>query len=124
VREESREQEEKGAAGRLRALVNREWVAAGADTSHRPPLVSFAPRSEVSKKSPADIREFTYDRDVVLKPISKGGRANKSLKTTELKLKAIAQILSAYELLDDMPKAKQERLLRAIGEVLNLDMSA
>ncbi len=123
VRVERREEAVRGAVGSLRNIVKREVAAATGDSAQNIPSVKFVSRNEIRDVGRRKDGVLLFAREAVLAP-SAGAKPipTKVRQATELRLQAIAQVLSAYGLLDDLSEAKRERLLRAIGEVLRTDL--
>ena len=73
------------------------------------------------KKSKFAGEAYVFDRSSVVAP--KTGMHTAKSKAHEIileeKLKAIAQVLASFGLLDAVGKRKQERLLKAIYDILN-----
>lgn len=61
-----------------------------------------------------------FSRDAVAPPRAgnQTAQAKSRQEVLDTKLKAIAQILASFGLLDAVPRRKQEKLLRAIYEIL------
>lgn len=120
VREELRGQEEEGVKGRIQSVVRREWRALSGGTGARPPKVSFVSESELQDKSKAKAGAYLFSRELVLSSPEFEKQTRRLQQSAETKLEAIIQILYAYGIFDDLPKKKQEKMLRAIAEVLSL----
>lgn len=93
------------------------WEKEMDDPASAPPVVELS----TDKESFVGREAYVFDRERVV-PKEKGARSTAKAKmregVLEEKLKAIAQVLSAYGLLDVIPPVKQEELLRAVYLIL------
>jgi hypothetical protein len=104
----------------IQGVAVRAWQREADDPAARPPGVVFA--DVVTAKSPVAIPDtYVFERTAVL-PVVSAPRTSKSTARQaiyEEKLKAIAQVLASYGLLDQLAPAKQARLLKDLFEILN-----
>lgn len=93
------------------------WKQEAEDPASEPPAVVLA---DEGKASPKTADSYIFPRSAVLHGRSgkKTSAAKARVAILEEKLKAITQVLASFGLLDHLPKRKQERLLRAIFEIL------
>ena len=99
-------------------MANDVWKQEADDPGANPPSIEL---SATGKKSPATGEAYVFARSAVL-PENRRARTSKAKAREailEEKLKAIAQVLASFGLLDAVPKRKQEKLLRAIYEILD-----
>ena len=93
------------------------WAGETDDSAARPPAVELSALGD-KKAGPGDA--YVFRRGSVI--VEKGGRSTAALERRrailEEKIRAVAQILAAFGLLDALPKRRQERLLKAICEIL------
>ena len=93
------------------------WAGETDDSAARPPAVELSVLGD-KKAGPGDA--YVFRRASVI--VEKGGRSTAALKgraaILEEKIRAVAQILAAFGLLDALPKSRQEKLLKGIYEIL------
>lgn len=91
------------------------WQEETRDIDSTPPSISIKDQSTQQELlSEADI---TYNRSVIIP--KKEVKQNKvELRILDEKLKAITQVLASFRLLDNLSKIKQEKLLKAIYQIL------
>jgi len=97
----------------LDALVSKIWDEVAGETGDEVPSIEFVTDTQASDLQRSG---YTFSRNAVFGATA-GKRYSKS-PFVERKLKAIAQILSAYGLLENLNKKRQEHLLSAIHDVL------
>lgn len=111
--------ESKGAAvTEIQRLAASVWKEEVADPASQPPAVELS----LDGKKPESAGEaYVFDRSAVIAQRSGARTAKSKAHETilEEKLKAIAQVLASFGLLDAVGKRKQERLLKAIYDILN-----
>jgi Histidine kinase-, DNA gyrase B-, and HSP90-like ATPase len=117
VREETRGVKKEVVVSDIQRIALSVWREQTSDPASSPPAVHLAKRGE---KRPAKEETYVFERsEVVQAPARKQTpREKKRAVILEEKLKAAAQVLAAFGLLDKLTTAKQEQLLRAIYEIL------
>jgi hypothetical protein len=117
VRQQARGQSKEEAVSEVQGIALSVWKEQANDPAAHPPAVLFA---SPGQKFPNKQDAYVYDRDTIISGIalkqSVGNRARTAV--LEEKLKAIAQVLASFGLLDNITIARQEKLLRAIYEIL------
>lgn len=106
---------------RLQDVVEKEWGLAGNDPDESPAPVVFQNPIAVSGNSLAVQGAYVFDRNVIFSDIKtkrKTAAGDADTEVFEAKLRSIAQLLAAYGVFDNMTKKKQERLLKAIGDIM------
>lgn len=94
------------------------WETEFDDPGASPPLIEL---TATGAKAESGLDSYVFAREVVA-PSSASRRTGKGQARTEVveaKLKAIAQILAAYGMLDTLSRGRQESLLRAIYRILS-----
>jgi len=123
VREASRAQKTEERIDEIQQIAAEVWAEEADDEGSVPPPVEL---SETGEKTKPNADGYAFSRSVVLrkKPQTKtrGSRARDLV--LEEKVKAIAQVLVSYELLDGLTKRKQEQLLNAIYKILDASEDA
>nr|SPS05553.1 conserved protein of unknown function [Candidatus Nitrotoga fabula] len=90
------------------------WKQETDDQASMPPVIEISENGQKSNVSSIDT--YIFDRNSI---VPKNTRPNNGRgEILEEKLKAIAQVLASFGLLDAVPKRKQEKLLKAIFEIL------
>jgi hypothetical protein len=119
IRDQSRSKSTESAVSEIQQVANRLWVEENEDPASSPPPVVLADANVKTSRSASDT--YVFSRSAVVGDSEKSGRAKaRSRKVIlEEKLTSIAQVLASFGLLDSIPKRKQERLLRAIYEILD-----
>lgn len=117
VRSQTREQAKGSRVGAIRQIASQAWTDQSDDPASSPPAVELV---EDEKSAPRKSDAYVYERSSVSKrgsrPRSPKERARSII--IEEKLKAIAQVLASFGLIDQLTKKKQEALLRAINAIL------
>lgn len=118
VRTVARDEGRGAAVSEIQRVANETWKSETDDRAARPPTIRL---SADDTKHSAATDSYSYSRVAVLPPDTKIHTAKSKARDEilEEKLKAIAQVLASFGLLDAVPKRKQEKLLRAIFEILN-----
>jgi len=117
IRSSAREEASEQAEEHLDSIVANTWREATGDEGQRPPPVTFDPgEGDGTTKG-----GYRYRRSAVFGTRSRRSPTDKHGRTVERKLRAILQILAAYEFLDNLPDAEQERLASRIREVLEAE---
>ncbi|HTB23693.1 MAG TPA: ATP-binding protein [bacterium] len=118
IRDQTRGESKDAAVTQIQQVANDLWKQETDDPGGDPPSIEL---SVTGSKSPATKGEaYVYSRAAVV-PTREGAHTAKSRAQDailEEKLKAIAQVLASFGLLDAVPKRKQEKLLRAIYRIL------
>jgi hypothetical protein len=120
VRDRAREGEREARFGEIRRVVSNVWRKEADDLASSPPEVVFDLPKGKEANTASSVETYVYPRSVV----SAGDAAQRNKKQQELveeKVRAIAQILIGFGVLDNLPKGKQERLLAAIYQVIAED---
>jgi Histidine kinase-, DNA gyrase B-, and HSP90-like ATPase len=116
LRQSNRDASKGAAVSEIQRVAADVWVQETGDEASAPPIIEF---SEGGKKSKSGGEVYVFDRALV-ETSTRAATARSRAKTDVLeeKLKAIAQVLASFGLLDSVPRKKQEKLLRAIYEIL------
>lgn len=118
VRSVSRIAQKDAAFAGIKSIANEVWANEVADKASEPPGVSFHKESQNSFNldEPVD-----YVFNISNQAINKRHLTTKA-KTRNLvleeKLKAITQILASFDILENLTKSKQEKMLQAIFRIL------
>jgi len=117
ARQETRAVRKGAAVSDIHRLAVQVWKQETGDPDSAPPAIELSEKG-TKKKSPGEA--YVFDRAVVVPGAGQAktakGRAKKDV--LEAKLKAIAQVLASFGLLDSVPKRKQEKLLQTIYKIL------
>lgn len=110
--------ESKGVAvSEIQRVASELWRQESDDPGASPPNIEFT-NNDVKALGSSDTYLFSKSAIVVDKFQARTAKSKAQSEVLEEKLKAIAQVLASFGLLDTLPKRKQERLLRAIYEIL------
>lgn len=122
LRIQNTEKQTDKAISKLQTLVEAEWRSISDDLIDEPPVVIFDDKANSSSRT-SSIGGFSFDRKEVFESVITRKTNSKvaEQKIVEEKLKAISQLLAAYGLLDNLSKAKQVRLLKAIAKIIDSD---
>lgn len=116
VREQNRGSVTEGTVNEIQRIANDLWTQETDDPASSPPAIELA---ESESKKPVGGEKYVFKRAAIVSP--QQGRRNPTRKEIlEKKVKAIAQVLASFDLLDLIPKRKQERLLKAIYDILEV----
>ncbi|MGZ8906560.1 MAG: ATP-binding protein [Methylobacter sp.] len=119
VREKAREQAKDAILNDIQCVVNEVWHRESGDIGSLPPAIEITDTGEKTVEADADA--YVFRRSSII-PASKQSISSSSRTTKqnslETKVKAIAQILASYGLLDAVPQNKLEQLLNAIYRIL------
>lgn len=118
VREQTRDESKDAAVSEIQRVANDLWRQETDDPGGSPPAIEL---STTGSKSAGTGEAYVYSRSAVV-PVRERSRTSKAKAQDailEEKLKAIAQVLASFGLLDSVPKRKQEKLLKAIYEILD-----
>lgn len=103
----------------LHKIANETWVQETDDEGSAPPTVELSDAED----QPSPNRDtYAFSRSAIVGAETEG-RRSKSTKTdiVEEKLKAIAQVLASFQLLERLSQKRQEQLLRAIYRILSTE---
>jgi len=118
IRTELRDENKSAAVLAIQGVAARVWQEEYDDISASPPAIEL---SSTGEKILGDAESYVFPLSIISAERSKVNGANAKVRGSilEEKLKAIAQVLASFGLLDAVPKRKQEKLLRAIFEILD-----
>ena len=118
VREHTRDESKGAAVSEIQRVASNVWQREADDPGARPPSIEL---SATGKKSEAAGESYVYSRAAIVpdRPRAQTSKAKARNAILEEKLKAIAQVLASFGILDAVPKRKQEKLLKAIYEILD-----
>ena len=117
IRDLTRDESKEAAVSEIQRVASNLWKEETDDPGGSPPAIEL---SVSGSKSSGTGEAYVYSRSAVV-PAREHARTSKARAQDailEEKLKAIAQVLASFGLLDAVPKRKQERLLKAIYEIL------
>jgi hypothetical protein len=118
IREHRRDESTQHTASQIQKVANDIWAEEMDDLASPPPPVEF---TESGKKTNSSADSYVYQRSAVV--VDQGRTRTAKTKAHEIileeKLKAIAQILASFGLLEAVSKKKQEKLLKAIYKILD-----
>jgi hypothetical protein len=118
VREQTRDENKEAAVSEIQRVANNLWRQETDDPGGNPPSIEL---SAPGTKATGTGEAYVYSRSAVI-PVRERARTSKAKAhdaILEEKLRAIAQVLASFGLLDAVPKRKQEKLLKAIYEILD-----
>ena len=118
IREQTRDVSKDAAVSGIQRVASNLWRQETDDPGGNPPTIEL---SLTGSRSASAGEAYVYSHSAVV-PVRDGWRTSKAKAQDailEEKLKAIAQVLASFGLLDAVPKRKQERLLKAIYEILS-----
>lgn len=120
VREQTREESKGTVVNEIQKVANEVWVREVGDPASSPPAVELTD-SEKKSAEYAAADTYVFSRAAVLPraAVAKTQKARSHNAILEEKLKAIAQVLASFGLLDAVPPRKQEQLLKAIYKILD-----
>lgn len=119
IRGHTRDENKGAAVTTIQSVANNVWKQEADDPGARPPAIEL---SATGRKSEAAGEAYVYSRTAIVPERPRGAQTAKTKARNEIleeKLKAVAQVLASFGLLDAVPKRKQEKLLRAIYEILD-----
>jgi len=117
VRQQTRGQRKEEAVSGIHRIAVSTWKEQANDPAAHPPDIELAqPGEKVARKG----ETYVYNRTAVVPDADRRQTAPERARNAVLeeKLKAIAQVLASFGLLDRLTTARQEKLLRAIFEIL------
>ena len=120
VRTHARDESKGKAFSKIQDVAQAVWQREADDPAARPPHIEL---TESGKRSASKGEAYVFSRSAIVSEAAPARTAKVKLRNAiiEEKLKAIAQVLASYGLLDAVPKRKQEALLRAIYQILELE---
>lgn len=104
--------------GEMQKIVLEVWQEQNSDSDSTPPTISIE-NEKVQQKLISDA-DITFNRSVVISKRNneQPSKTKAQLNILDEQIKAIAQLLSSFGLLENLSKNKQERLLKAIYQIL------
>lgn len=117
IRDQSRDLSKDAALSEIQTVASRTWQQETGDPGALPPSIQLTP---TGARASAGGEAYVFSRTAIVpeRGAPRTGKAKARSAILEEKLKAIAQVLASYGLLDAVPRGKQEKLLRAIFEIL------
>jgi hypothetical protein len=119
VRKQERTETKIQVVKKVRRIASREWSKQSDDDASVPPQIELSDAKQ--KKSDSDTYRFSRSTITGNPPVPKTTKARARQEILEEKVKAIAQVLASYGLLDKIAQSKQEHLLRAIYRILDAE---
>lgn len=118
VRGATRDESKGVAVSAIQDVANKVWQQEADDPGARPPAIEL---STTGRKTESAGESYVYSRAAIVPDHLRATSAKAKSRNAilEEKLKAIAQVLASFGLLDTVPKRKQEKLLKAIYEILD-----
>lgn len=117
ARKDTRAKSEDSTVSQIQQIAQDVWIKEMDDPDSPPPEIQL---SDSGKKSKGAADAYVYARSAVVprNSTSKSPKGQSRDKILEEKLKAIAQVLASYGLLDKLSKRKQEQLLNAVYKII------
>lgn len=117
VREQTRDESKGVVVSEIQRVAIDVWAQESGDTSSSPPTIEF---SDTDSKASAVSDSYFFARSAIApkSAVPKTSKQRAREDVLEEKLKAIAQVLASFGLLDAVSKRKQEKLLKAIYKIL------
>lgn len=119
LRGQTRDESKGAAVTTIQSVANHVWKHEADDPGARPPTIEL---SATGHKNETIGETYVYSRSAIVPERPRSAQTAKTKARNEIleeKLKAIAQVLASFGLLDAVSKRKQEKLLRAIYEILD-----
>lgn len=118
ARAEVRSESKNTAVSRIQQVASSVWQRESSDVGSQPPVIEF---SSTEEKTNLTKETYVFSRSAIVSKQSQPNTKSTKIRNDilEEKLKAIIQVLASFELLDTLSKRKQEKLLKAIYEILN-----
>ena len=118
VRTLTRDENKDAAVSGIQRVASAVWQQESDDPGALPPSIEL---SSSGKRVAAVGESYVYSRAAIVpdRPHAQTPKAKARDAVLEEKLKAIAQVLASFGLLDTVHKRKQEKLLKAIYEILD-----
>ena len=119
LRDTQREESSDAAVSEIQRVATEVWKTEMDDVGAEPPSVQLAPKGQDLFSEPRQ-DSYVFDRAAVVSVSTKNNTSKSKIQNSilEEKLKAITQILASFGLLDSLPIRKQEKLLKAIYQIL------
>ena len=118
ARDLTRGESKQVAVSEIQQVAINVWSQEADDPAARPPAVELSAHGD---KELAQTDAYVFKRASIV--VDSGGRSTATLKARtailDEKIKAITQILASFGLLDPLSRRRQEKLLRAIYEILH-----
>jgi hypothetical protein len=119
VRTQTRAESQERAVSEIQRIADMAWAEETDDPASSPPPVELTESGRKDAGSPADA--YVFHRSILVaeesRPRTPKARTRDAI--LEQKVKAVAQLLASFGLLDVLSKKRQERLLRAIYKILD-----
>lgn len=115
VRQTSRTESQNTTLNKLSKIAQNVWIEESKDPASSPPDVEL---NDTGKKSEASAEAYAFTRSEIVPNKQNTARKTAAEVVLEGKLKAITQVLASFDLLDRLSKKQQQKLLRAIYEIL------
>jgi hypothetical protein len=117
IREQARDETKGAAVSEIQRVAIEAWRQETDDPAARPPAIEL---TSTGRKTQASGEAYVFTRAAIVpeRQHVRTAKAKAREAILEEKLKAIAQVLASFGLLDSVSKRKQERLLKAIFEIL------
>lgn len=121
VRDYERERQMQDHKTEIQRTVEEEWMNLRGNDD-KPPEIQFVDKNNLLKATKKT--DIVFNRESVF-PVQQGRRITSTSvaesKIFEEKIKAVAAVLSAYGVFDEMPLRKQQELLRAIVRIFTVE---
>lgn len=117
IRNKARDATKETLISGIQRVAENVWKRESDDPGAEPPSIELV--TEVKPKISGEAYLFRRDAIVPPKQRTQTAKAKATDAVQHEKFKAIAQVLAAFGLLDNLPQIKQEQLLRAIYEILD-----
>ena len=117
ARKNARSESKDMAISEIQRVVGDIWRQETDDLGANPPAIEL---SSTGTKSALSVEAYVFSRSAILpdSPSAQTPKARAKDTILEEKIKAIAQVLASFGLLDMVSKRKQENLLKAIYKIL------
>lgn len=118
VRGQIRDENKGATVSEIQRVAVNTWKQETDDPASEPPAIELSDTGRKSTATAGDAYVFSRALVVPERTRAKTSKSRARDAILEAKLKAIAQVLASFGLLDAVPKRKQEKLLKAIFEIL------
>lgn len=118
IRGQTRDESKDAVISKIQRVAAQIWEQENDDPGASPPAIELSTTGEKSAKFG---EAYVFSRAAIVsdRPHNRTAKAKTQNIIIEEKLKAIAQVLASFGLLDAISKRKQEKLLKAIYEILD-----
>jgi hypothetical protein len=118
ARDQSRGESKDVAVSEIQRVANDAWAQESDDPASKPPLIEI---TDTERKTRGNDESYVFTRSAVVPERTKPKNSTQLAReqVIEEKLKAVAQVLASFGLLDSISKRKQEKLLNAIYKILD-----